>query len=533
LLEDSFVYKPPIVSEVKGYRDDAVEAKGAAEEARDAAIEAAATSGKDAYEIAVLHGFVGTESEWLESLTGEQGLSAYQVALDAGFVGTESAWLATLISQIPGPSAYAIAVDNGFSGTEDQWIASLDGEQGPQGEGLKIDAEVPTYADLPASPVDGFSVMVLADSRLYVYHGGWPADGTGLALTSSSPATGLMQGVIRLAGDLGGTANAPTVPGLAEKSDVGHTHSPGEVTGLTDVLEAKVAKPTGGTDGQALVKSGDDVVWGTAGLSQAQVDARVTAVGDSEYLPQGVSSIAPTSTSYLELNNSGSKSSVHLVAASGFSGPYLIGIGVDQSTGVGATVSVKGGGTGIQLNVETTSTSGAFGILGGLLGPGKLVELYKGSQNADSVLSLRGDAGGAGHLLDWGVADSANTSGYIDAADGLLTLTNQTYSVGPSVANFLKLGKNGNEIRQYEYTETAGQWFSFAQVIESGEWRLKSAYPNTAPGAEDANLQTLISVRWGSQMGFFGKTPIARPTGVAVTAAGIHAALVNLGLITA
>ena len=113
-----------------------------------------------------------------------------------------------------------------------------------------------------------------------------------------------MQGVIRLAGDLGGTANAPTVPGLAEKSDVGHTHSPGEVTGLTDVLEAKVAKPTGGTDGQALVKSGDDVVW-ARGLSQAQVDARVTAVGDSEYLPQGVSSIAPTSTSYLELNNWG------------------------------------------------------------------------------------------------------------------------------------------------------------------------------------------------------------------------------------
>ena len=33
--------------------------------------------------------------------------------------------------------------------------------------------------------------------------------------------------------------------------------------------------------------------------------------------------------------------------------------------------------------------------------------------------------------------------------------------------------------------------------------------------------------------GFFGKTPVAKPTGVAVTAAGIHAALVTLGLIAA
>lgn len=35
------------------------------------------------------------------------------------------------------------------------------------------------------------------------------------------------------------------------------------------------------------------------------------------------------------------------------------------------------------------------------------------------------------------------------------------------------------------------------------------------------------------KLGFFGTAPAARPTGVAVTAAGVHAALVSLGLITA
>lgn len=37
----------------------------------------------------------------------------------------------------------------------------------------------------------------------------------------------------------------------------------------------------------------------------------------------------------------------------------------------------------------------------------------------------------------------------------------------------------------------------------------------------------------GEKIGFFGATPVTQQTGVAVNAAGIHAALVNLGLITA
>lgn len=47
-----------------------------------------------------------------------------------------------------------------------------------------------------------------------------------------------------------------------------------------------------------------------------------------------------------------------------------------------------------------------------------------------------------------------------------------------------------------------------------------------------ASSQQRITIN-STGMGFFGATPAARPTGVAVTAAGIHAALVTLGLITA
>lgn len=44
---------------------------------------------------------------------------------------------------------------------------------------------------------------------------------------------------------------------------------------------------------------------------------------------------------------------------------------------------------------------------------------------------------------------------------------------------------------------------------------------------------TKIGTAGTQKMGFYGATPIIRPTGVAVSAGGVHAALVSLGLITA
>ena len=49
-------------------------------------------------------------------------------------------------------------------------------------------------------------------------------------------ATGQAPGAIRLSGDLGGTAQAPTVPGLAGKADAVHTHSSSQVDGLDAAL---------------------------------------------------------------------------------------------------------------------------------------------------------------------------------------------------------------------------------------------------------------------------------------------------------
>lgn len=49
-------------------------------------------------------------------------------------------------------------------------------------------------------------------------------------------ATADSKGKLRLSGDLGGTADAPTVPGLAGKSNTGHTHSSAEVDDLDPII---------------------------------------------------------------------------------------------------------------------------------------------------------------------------------------------------------------------------------------------------------------------------------------------------------
>ena len=86
------------------------------------------TDGKSAYEIAVEHGFVGTETEWLESLKGVDGKEG--VNGKDGCDGRNGADGLPGRDGIDGKSAYIIAVEHGFSGTETEWLQSLKGKDG-------------------------------------------------------------------------------------------------------------------------------------------------------------------------------------------------------------------------------------------------------------------------------------------------------------------------------------------------------------------------------------------------------------------
>ena len=92
------------------------------------------TDGKSAYEIAVEHGFVGTETDWLESLKGIDGKNgADGLPGKDGKNGTDGLPGRDGINGSDGKSAYIIAVEHGFSGTETEWLQSLKGADGKNG----------------------------------------------------------------------------------------------------------------------------------------------------------------------------------------------------------------------------------------------------------------------------------------------------------------------------------------------------------------------------------------------------------------
>ena len=93
--------------------------------------------GASAYEVAVANGFIGTESEWLTSLIGPEGPQGIQgIQGETGPAGADGLPGADGADGLPGAdgadgaSAYEVAVANGFVGTESEWLESL---QAPKG----------------------------------------------------------------------------------------------------------------------------------------------------------------------------------------------------------------------------------------------------------------------------------------------------------------------------------------------------------------------------------------------------------------
>lgn len=102
--------------------------------------------GKSAYEIAIQHGFVGTETEWLERLKGVDGKDGVngkdgcdgRNGVDGlpgkdGKDGADGLPGRDGINGTDGKSAYIIAVEHGFTGTENEWLQSLKGADGRDG----------------------------------------------------------------------------------------------------------------------------------------------------------------------------------------------------------------------------------------------------------------------------------------------------------------------------------------------------------------------------------------------------------------
>ncbi|MFI1914815.1 hypothetical protein [Nocardia sp. NPDC020380] len=134
---------------------------------------------------------------------------------------------------------------------------------GPRGEGIKVDGQVATYADLPAKPAEGAQFVVKADGLLYVFHaaGGWPASGQGVIIRGPAGASdwagisGKPTTFPPIIGTTSTTAVAGDDPRLTDaRMPTAHTHTSGQITDssalgrqLLTVADAATARTALGT----------------------------------------------------------------------------------------------------------------------------------------------------------------------------------------------------------------------------------------------------------------------------------------------
>ncbi len=104
--------------------------------------------GKSAYELAVDNGYIGTLTEWLDSLKGEDGKSAYQIAVDLGFEGSEEEWLETLGSDDERDVIETEEEENEGEVPEEENEEADDSIFGDDGEDYVEDEVNGTYEDL-------------------------------------------------------------------------------------------------------------------------------------------------------------------------------------------------------------------------------------------------------------------------------------------------------------------------------------------------------------------------------------------------
>lgn len=194
-------------------RDAAVVAQGKAETAKDGA-EAAKSAAESARDTAA-----GSASDASESATAADGsaTAAAQSASAAAGSASDAQASAAAAAQSEGVAATAAtdaadSVRSGLSGI----VSTAAGHASDAAGSATAAAQ---------SAQDAASVV---------------ADGVPDASTS-------IKGKVKLAGDLGGTADTPTVPGLAWKADTSHTHSVADVTGLQSELDGKVPTTSTGT----------------------------------------------------------------------------------------------------------------------------------------------------------------------------------------------------------------------------------------------------------------------------------------------
>lgn len=277
-------------------------------------------------------------------------------------------------------------------------------------------------------------------------------------------ASNSAKGIVQLAGDLGGTAAAPTVPGLAGKANTTHTHVVADTTGLQAALDGKqVAGSYAAAAHTHLASSVTDLTKATQDVigSSLAAGTNVTVSYDS---PSGVTTISATP-----------------------------GAGVtDLSTAVTGTAVTVVSSTGNDaiLPAATTTDAGVFSATDKT----KLNSIATGAttNSSDATLLNR-----ANHTGTQAIATVTSLQTALDAKAGQSTTytksevdtgltgkaaTSHTHNVSDINAGAFALGRFPLSVAIDEYQSSGGVWpATAAEVTRRVNW---ISYPgNSTPPA--------------------------------------------------
>ncbi len=175
------------------------------------------------------------------------------------------------------------------------------------------------------------------------------------------------------------------------------------------------------------------------------------------------------------------------------------------------------------------------------LGYAKMLEFKDILDNAQSLFDASSDPGSGAYDFTFdadlavsgafSVEGAADLDGALDVA-GATTVAALTAS-GAGIAGTTLAATGNFAVATNKFTVAAAS----GNTVVAGTLAVTGATTQTGAltvaGALTANGNCVIGNAGSDTIGFYGATPTAQLTGVAVTAAGIHAALVTLGLITA
>jgi hypothetical protein len=315
--------------------------------------------------------------------------------------------------------------------------------------------------------------------------------------------------------------------------------------GRFQVTSGNGTAATNGAGGAVNLTAGNGVGTGVGGALNLTAGNAVNGAAGAMTFNAGSSSSASGGALTLNAGTGATTGgAISFTAGPGFTGGNMtFNAGTANGTGSGNTggsITFSGGGSTSSANAgDLIFSGGACGSGSGSGFRGGNVVITSGSSDFGPAGSFTcqtalGSTGSGSVTFETGQAFGGK-SGDINLITGV-----SGFLLSEDAGNLIYTGgATGSD--DDDFSGTAGGGI-FTGGYGSGSAGVGGSFTFTAGGGNATNGSINLATVSGTsiqladngarQLGFFGATPVAKPTGVAVTAAGIHAALVSLGLIS-